>query len=221
MGRAFTDNPEHPTVFKIEVGPFCYFAGDARGPGGYEMVSDLAPYLGIMPSFPEWIEVAREIHGDRLAQSSRYSFSSENLSVEHLRRMLRGMQLETGIKRIDAATAARVLTGPESGADISAYESPEDFAERGAGFYLMDGQVVAGVAYSSLVCSKGVEVSIFVAPEYRRKGVATALGSKLLLYCLESNIDPHWDAANPESCALAEKLGYVQTGTYAEYYVRK
>lgn len=29
MGKAFVDNVQSPSAFKIEVGPFCYFAGDA------------------------------------------------------------------------------------------------------------------------------------------------------------------------------------------------
>ena len=40
MGNAFADDPENPTAFKIEVGPFCYFAGDARSTGGVEMIRD-------------------------------------------------------------------------------------------------------------------------------------------------------------------------------------
>jgi RimJ/RimL family protein N-acetyltransferase len=48
--------------------------------------------------------------------------------------------------------------------------------------------------------------------------MATALASCLLLHCLEDHRQPHWDAANPESCALAEKLGYRKVGEYRAYY---
>ena len=62
------------------------------------------------------------------------------------------------------------------------------------------------------------EVSIYVKEAYRQKGVATALGSKLLLECLNRNERPNWDAANPESCKLAKKLGYTFVETYDAYY---
>ncbi len=35
-------------------------------------------------------------------------------------------------------------------------------------------------------------------------GMATALSARLLLRCPDRNLEPHWDAANPESCRLAE-----------------
>jgi hypothetical protein len=48
--------------------------------------------------------------------------------------------------------------------------------------------------------------------------VATALSAALLLECVRRGLRPNWDAANPESCALAEKLGYTPAGSYDSYY---
>jgi GNAT acetyltransferase len=42
----------------------------------------------------------------------------------------------------------------------------------------------------------------------------------LIQWCLKNNADPHWDAANSESCGLAEKLGYVPIETYDAYFLR-
>ena len=30
MGKVFVDDPNEPRVFRIQVGPFCYFAGDPQ-----------------------------------------------------------------------------------------------------------------------------------------------------------------------------------------------
>ena len=109
---------------------------------------------------------------------------------------------------------------PSSSADLSDFESVEDFLARGIGYGVMRNDTVIGVAYSSLICSKGIEVSIFVSPDHRRRGIATALASHLLRWSLEHRLDPHWDAANPESCKLAEKLGYTPTETYTAYYLQ-
>ena len=87
--------------------------------------------------------------------------------------------------------------------DVSDFESPSDFIERGIGYYLERNGKIIGAAYSSLVCSKGIEVSIFVADDYRRQGIATTLAAHLIKWCLENDMDAHWDAANPESCKLA------------------
>jgi len=103
---------------------------------------------------------------------------------------------------------------------VSDFESFVDFEERGIGFYIeKDGKVI-GAAYSSLVCSTGIEVSLFVEEEYRLQGVATVLSANLIRWCLEHNMDAHWDAANLESCKLAEKLGYIPTVPYSAYYLK-
>ena len=62
-------------------------------------------------------------------------------------------------------------------------------------------------------------MSLYVDEPYRRKGMATALSAHLLRWCLEHGADPHWDAANPESCALAIKLGYKSAGSYLAHYL--
>jgi GNAT superfamily N-acetyltransferase len=221
MGKAFADDPENPTAFRIGVGPFSYFAGDPKKPGAREMMKDLSTYPLLMPSAPGWIDLAKEVHGEKLASFPRYSFSSEPLSVDHLDHLLANSPFKDAIKRIDTAAAGEALAIQDGVLDLSDFDSAEDFAERGTGFRLMDKESLMGVAFSSLVCSKGIEVSIFVFPEHRRKGVALALGSTLLKWCLEYHMDPHWDAANPESCTLAEKLGYVQTETYNAHYLRE
>lgn len=103
--------------------------------------------------------------------------------------------------------------------ELSDFDSPEDFVQRGVGFYLERRGRVAGAAYSSLVCSKGIETSIFVREEHRRQGMATILACNLLQWCIENNAEANWDAANAASCGLAEKLGYTQTGGYEAHYL--
>lgn len=147
------------------------------------------------------------------------SYSSEHLSLEHLDRLLDGSQFREAIRRVDASLAARVQGGEWGFLDISAFESAQDFEARGIGFCVMASDTMLGVAYSSLVCSKGIEVSIVVSERHRQRGMATALACVLLKYCLQDHLDPHWDAANRPSCALAEKLGYVPSGTYRAHYL--
>jgi GNAT superfamily N-acetyltransferase len=221
MGKALADHPENPKAFKIAVGPFCYFAGDAENSQAREMMKDLSSCPLLMPSTAGWVDLAKEVHGEKLTSFARYSFSSENLAVEHLDRLLDDSPFRDRMQRIDTIVAGEALAVQDGVLDLSDFDSAEDFVERGIGFRLMSNESVMGVAFSSLVCSKGIEVSIFVFPEHRRKGVATALACKLLRWSLEHDTDPHWDAANPESCTLAEKLGYVQTETYEAFYLRE
>lgn len=218
MGKAYVDDPVDPSAFKIQVGPFHYYAGDAWGNGGQEMLGKFEPYNLFMSAAEGWVDVARKIYGERLIGFDRYSFSSNRLSLEHLQKLIQGLDVSLNVKKFDALLLERTW-GQEHFIDVPDFESPIDFMERGIGFYVERNSEIIGAAYSSLVCSTGIEVSLFVEESYRRKGVATALSAHLLQWCLQNNMDAHWDAANIESCNLAEKMGYTPAGSYKAYYL--
>ena len=219
MGEAFADDVVSPAAWMIAAGLFRYFAGDARSPGGMEMARLLPSYALLMPSAGEWGAVMGEVYGERLVAYPRYSFAADTLSVEHLAELLHQSRYRDAIRRVDAVLAARLLADPDGPADLSLFDSADDFVERGVGFCVLDGDTVAGAACSAGVCSRGIEVSIFVMPRFRRRGMATALAATLAGYCLAEGLEPHWDAANPDSYHLALKLGYRYVGMYEAYYL--
>jgi GNAT superfamily N-acetyltransferase len=218
MGTAFVDDLEQPTTFKIQTGPFFYLAGDSGSPAGQEILAGIVPFTLFMPSTPGWLEAARQMYGPRLNLIDRYKFSPENLSIERLSDLLKASPYKDGIERIDERFAALVW-GQEHFVDLSEYDSPEDFCHRGIGYILREGERLCGAAYASLVCSRGIEISVFIEEDRRQRGIATALASRLLLWCLQNQMEPHWDAANPESCKLAMKLGYMPAGSYEAHYL--
>jgi GNAT superfamily N-acetyltransferase len=171
-----------------------------------------------MPSGDGWGELARRQFGKALHSQERTSFSTADLAEEHLTGLLAVNPHQEKIVPLDAELAASLSAAPEGYFNLSDFASPADFALRGLGFTFLSAGEPAGVAYSSLVCSQGIEVSIYVTKPHRRRGVATALGSRLLLACLEKQLRPNWDAANLESVRLAEKLGYRRRGSYDAFY---
>lgn len=219
MGLAYVDDVEHPSAYMIKIGPFHYFAGDTSIAGAKEMVKNFQPYNLFMSASAGWAEAFKELYTERFVAIERYGFSSEGLSVEYLQKLGEASRFAQNVKRMDTALLMQIR-GQDHFIDISDFESPDDFSERGIGFYAdVNGEII-GAAYSSLVCSTGIEISLFVEDKYRRQGVATVLSANLVRWCLENNMDAHWDAANPESCKLAEKLGYVPLGTYQAYYLK-
>ena len=76
---------------------------------------------------------------------------------------------------------------------------------------------IIGVASSNIFYKDGIEVNIKVKEQYRRKGIATVMASKLILECLSHNTKVSWDPANPNSVGLAEKLGFKYDSTYSVY----
>ncbi|MBP6016072.1 MAG: GNAT family N-acetyltransferase [Candidatus Promineofilum sp.] len=214
MGLAYVDDLERPAAWRITVGPFWYFAGDADSPGGRALLAELPPYNMLMPSLPAWAAAARKTFGERLVTFPRYTFDAAGLTEAHLSAVLEASPHRDSVRRVDAALLAR----PDNYVEFDDFDSAEDFLERGVGYNLMEEGKLTGAAYSSLVCNRGIEVSLFVDEPYRRRGVATAISAALLLECVRRGLWPNWDAANLESCALAEKLGYTPAGSYESYY---
>ncbi len=217
MGAAFVDDCEHPAIFKIQSGPFVYFAGDVTSPNAQLALETITPEVLLMPSAPGWLEAIKQRYGERVVPFERYRFSGEQLSLEHLDTLCRASSKYT-IQRMDATCAARVW-GPEHFIDLSCFDSPEDFEQRGLGFYAAANDTIAGAVYSQLVCSRGIEVSLYVVPRHRERGLGTLLSSHLVKACLENGQEAHWDAANLESCRLAHKLGYTPCGQYQAHYL--
>jgi len=122
------------------------------------------------------------------------------------------------VVRIDLKFAERIW-GKDHIVDISDFDSPEDFAKRGVGIFYESRRENNRRSLLFLGVSKGIEVSLYVDEEYRRCGIATALSSRLLKWCLENETRANWDAANVASCNLAEKSGYKLKGSYKAYYL--
>lgn len=219
MGQVLVDSAQSPSVFKLEVGSFRYFAGEATSAEGHKLLDSLQPYTWCMPSTPGWAEAAQDKYQDRLIAIDRFRFSSEPLAIENVHHLIAQSDLSHEVKPIEVDFAQQ-LWEQDHFVDLSDFDSPEDFVKRGIGYYMeRDGEVI-GAAYASLVCSRGIEVSIFVQEAFRRRGIATLLASHLLRWCLERHVHPNWDAANPMSCGLAEKLGYRPLGRYPAYYLK-
>lgn len=217
MGKAYVNSLENPQHFMIELdGFFCYLAGNLTSESGRAFAAKIPASRMIMPGTEGWYEVVKAAYGEQLIPIKRYSYDSNTLSIDHLRQLAADNPHTPHIQRIDAALAAKDLRYISTGA----FESPEDFVQRGIGFCLLHDEQSIGGAYASLVHAGAIEVSIIVDPDHYRRGIATALCCQLLLWCLENHVRPNWDAANEESCYLAEKLGYTNKREYDAFYLK-
>jgi predicted GNAT family acetyltransferase len=101
----------------------------------------------------------------------------------------------------------------------SQFPTYEEYEKYGLGFVAVyEGKIVSG-ASSYTVYETGIEIEIDTKMEFRRNGLAIACASALILECLNRGIYPSWDAANKESVALSEKLGYHFDKEYVTYEV--
>ncbi len=218
VGRAFVDSLDSPSIFMIEQGGFfSYFTGDMQSDTGRAFLKSVPRGRILMSGDAGWGEAVEAVYGDGVMPIERTHYASDSLSRDHLQQLANSNPHTPHIQRFDLALAQQV---DEPYLEIQAFDSVEDFLARGIGFCLLrDGNII-GSAYSGLVSSRAIEVSIFVNFDYHRQGMATALACALLDWCLAHHIEPHWDAANPESCGLAEKLGYTNPQHYIAYFLK-
>lgn len=102
---------------------------------------------------------------------------------------------------------------------VSQYADYKMYQELGIGVVILhQGELAAG-ASSYAAYRGGIEIEIDTKEEYRRRGLATVCGAELILQCLQRGLYPSWDAQNPWSAALAEKLGYHFDHEYPAYEI--
>ena len=89
----------------------------------------------------------------------------------------------------------RLLQKGEWSHDLcSQFADYADYERRGIGVAaLYQGTPVAG-ASSYTVYRGGIEIEIDTRVDFRRQGLATACGARLILNCLERGLYPSWDA---------------------------
>lgn len=104
---------------------------------------------------------------------------------------------------------------------VSQYPDYESYKTLGLGVVILkDGEPVSGASsYSSY--RNGIEIQIDTREDFRRKGLASSCAAALILECTKRGLYPSWDAQNPGSVALAEKLGYHFDYEYEVYEIQK
>ncbi len=231
-GRVWVDSLEHPRAARAQLGGalagtggFGFIAGDSGSPAA-EQLAALWPsgYLGkanvLVPRNESWARVIEAALGEKAHRELRYSTSKteHHFDVEALRKWSQTLPEGYSIVPMDEAVRPRLLQNSWSrdGAVNLTAQELERFDVSSVVLYGGEPVSLAG-CYS--VYDGGVEIEIDTHIDHRRKGLARAAASTLLLRCLERGLQPSWDAANLMSLSLAKSLGFVPTGEYAAYYI--
>ncbi len=215
-GTAVVDDAARPNVARLYVADVVAFGGDAYHPHAASLVRGLPLEKGILPAPGGWRSLILDEHGDQIVATTRHSFSDRALNPKRLQQCRDALPPPYRIERIDERHARTLYERPDllSPDLVGHFQSPRDFVRRGIGFcVLIADRIVAG-ASSYVVCNRGIEIQVNTHPQFLRRGLATAVSAELILHCLQTGRDAHWDAANDASARLAVRLGYIPTGTY-------
>lgn len=216
-GEVLADRPNQPRGAVMTCGDFA-LCGGACGPWAAHL---LRSALGtkkrawIVYGPPSWHACIARTTG--YAQGTRWAFDhSMQPEDEHLRSFMptRG---DVRLIPLEGEWIARCRDEEWSRDFVSGFQDDEDFARRGVGVLaLQDGRMAAG-ASSYVAYPGGVETQVQTREDCFRQGLATAVSAAMILRAHAMGLRVSWDAANPASAHLAEKLGYRPRGPYTVF----
>lgn len=222
MGTAWCDDIQHPGSAQIITGDFCFFAGKADR----ELVKNIPAYFTseciiMVPQHNGWAELIEKTYKTNCERFTRYATKKEDngFDQDKLKRYIENLPSGYSIHLVDKELYTITKEENWSKYLCSQFTSYEEFEKYGLGFVVLCGNEMVSGASSYTVYNKGIEIEIDTKEEYRRKGLALACVSKLILTCLEKDLYPSWDAANKGSLDLAEKLGYYFDKEYDAYAI--
>lgn len=215
MGSLLTDNEKDPKSAVIVIGDFCFFAGIANP----ELFRTIQGFKLLIPKDETWERLIEQHYNKRVRKLLRYAIKKEPdvFEPERLSKYSNDLaeEFEMCFFNRDIVQMAQQETWSE---DLcSQFEQYNTYREKAMGVAILhQGKLVSG-ASPYAIYSGGIEIEIDTKPDFRKKGLATACGAKLILECLNRNLYPSWDAHDLRSVALAEKLGYHLDTAYTAY----
>ena len=221
MGRAWANDAL--TAAKIINGDFACIAGYPSAPEAEELVRFLpddyaSAWLLTVSKDDAWNGTIERALGEKASKIERYAIRrASGFDCERLQGFVEALPEGYTLAFIDEKLYAEAKRNDWSCDFVSQFANAADYVRRGLGVAVLhQGEMVAG-ASSYVVFGDGIEIEIDTLEAHRRKGLALACASKLILACMQRGLYPSWDASNLHSVALAEKLGYQLERPYATY----
>ncbi len=210
MGNAYVDNLNNPQIAFLVVRSYCFISGYPDKNKLKKIIDENFKDYKLIPS-DNLKALIEDIYQENIIKLERYSIKKEvSFDIDKLQKMSDSLEENYKILKINEDLASRIKE--EDFINIT-----DNYKKYGIGYCCIYNNQIVGVASSNIFYQDGIEVNIYVEEEFRRKGIATALASNLILECLNQNKKVSWDAANINSVNLAKKLGFTYDKPYDFY----
>ncbi|MFX0207245.1 MAG: GNAT family N-acetyltransferase [Candidatus Hodarchaeota archaeon] len=223
LGKGYTDNLDAPEVILFTIGEGggeSYLSGDSRSMYAKELLDFIPERNTIFITDKSWVLPFRE-KWENLTFGFGVDYSSVALNLDNIRSLLKNIPYGFSLERLDKENVNKIeenLPIHYSNIQIISKDIDEYITKR-IGFCLKDNDKVVSIASSAFPFQKKLEILVETCEGYKKKGLATIVCAKLIEYCLQNNIDPHWNTNiyNPYSMKLAKKLGFTDLKYYKIY----
>ncbi|MCK4415409.1 MAG: GNAT family N-acetyltransferase [Candidatus Eisenbacteria sp.] len=218
FGVSYADSEFNPSVARLDSGAFTMLGGN---PGATAVVALLrrAPISYVTPENAGWRRALKHEFGDRISAIGFTEFLSRSLDENRLTELSQTLPAGSELKRLDRRLAEQLPSDLANDCFLESFESIEDFLNRGIGYCVVQGGRIASAATSVAMCSGAIDIEIETASSFRRRGFGTVVGARLVLHCVQRDIEPKWLAANQASEKLALKLGYERGVSYETFEI--
>jgi len=222
MGKIYVDSLEHPASAMAILGDFCFLAGKpAKELLCCDSVQEWRDFMILVPQDTGWADFIENYYGEQANKVTRYAIRKEPdvFDRKKLQTAIDGLPDGYILKRMDETLFWQCRDIEWCRDWVLQYDDYSMYQKYGLGaVVLKDNEPVSG---ASSYCGYigGIEVEIDTRKDFRRKSLAHICGAKLILECLKRGWYPSWDAQNPWSAALAEKLGYHFDYEYTVYEI--
>jgi GNAT superfamily N-acetyltransferase len=218
MGKVFADSEAAPQV-ALAVLDFHFLAGDPGHAHAALLVPSLRPGMVMITPTPAWKRWLAASYPGELAVYHREAFQADAFDRALLQGLAQSLPADFELLPIGLADVPQLVADLHA-ALVYNFPSHEAFIRTSIGLGIMhQGRYVAAASAAAIGGGKA-EFEIQTHPQFRRRGLARAVGAVLILMCLERGLEPCWDAANAPSSALARQLGFRSTGTYDAFRLR-
>ncbi len=219
FGVSYADSKSTPSVARLDSGAFTMLGGNPEATAVTVLLRH-APIYYVTPGNDEWRRALEDEFGEKVVSLRFTEFSSRSLDENHLAGLVQSLAAGFELRKVDRELAERLPLDMNNEYFFENFESVEDFLSRGIGYCVVHEDRIVSAATSMAMCSGAIDIEIETAAEYRRRGLGTVVGAKLVSHCLRSGIDPKWLAANLRSEKLAQKLGYEKEETYETFEIQ-
>lgn len=222
MGKVYADSLDNPRSVMAILGDFCFLAGEPCAELAlYKPTHLTQDFMIMVPQNEAWCQLVEKCYTQKAKKVTRYALKKDGDVFDRtmLQAIVDGLSRDYSLQLIDEALYLKCRETPWCKDWVANFPDYGLYNKYGLGVtVLKDGEPIAGASsYSGYI--GGIEIEIVTKEEYRRQGLASVCGAKLILECLKRNLYPSWDAQNKWSASLAQKLGYHYDGEYTAYEI--
>jgi len=201
-----------PAVARLELGCYAAPGGDPTAPAAAGLLQDLTgPLEIVVPDDDRWRLLLARTFGDRVTDRSMKAYVGDRLDGEALAARAAALPAGTRVVGIGRAEAAQLGPGlSPHGVDV--FGGPEAFVRDGFGVGAVVGDALVCAATTYALSADKAEVAITTRADHRGRGLAAAVSAAMFVECRRRGVTPHWNAFNPVSQRLAERLGLRPDG---------